>query len=56
LSVTANVLPSTPILVTYMMEELLSSETSVLIRTTWNNIPVNGIFIHRRENLNLIQH
>jgi hypothetical protein len=32
LQVTANVVPSSPILVTLMMEELHSSETSVLTR------------------------
>jgi hypothetical protein len=34
----ANV-PSSPILVTLMMEALSSSETSVLTRATWRNIP-----------------
>jgi hypothetical protein len=38
LQVTANA-PRSPILVTLMMEEIHSSETSVLIRTTWHNIP-----------------
>jgi hypothetical protein len=37
--VTANVAPSSPILVTLMMEELSSSETSVLTRATRRNIP-----------------
>jgi hypothetical protein len=36
---TANVVPSSPILVTQMMEALTSSETSVLARATWRNIP-----------------
>jgi hypothetical protein len=39
LLVTANVLPSSLILVTLMMEELSSSETSVLTRATWRDIP-----------------
>jgi hypothetical protein len=32
-------IPSSPILVTLMMEALSSSETSVLTRATWRNIP-----------------
>jgi hypothetical protein len=31
--------PSSPILVTLMMKALSSSETSVLTRATWRNIP-----------------
>jgi hypothetical protein len=38
LLVTANVVPSSPIFVTLMMEALSSSETSVLIRATWRNM------------------
>jgi hypothetical protein len=43
LLVTANVVPSSPILVTLMMESIHSSETSVLTRTTWRHIPEDGI-------------
>jgi hypothetical protein len=51
LLVTAEV-PSSSILVTLVMEALRSSGTSVYVRATRRNIPVDGIVhSHRRENL-----
>jgi hypothetical protein len=43
LLVTANIVPSSPILVTLMMEVLRSSEMFVLTRATQRNIPQYGI-------------
>jgi hypothetical protein len=46
LLVTANIVPSSPILVTLMIEALNSSETLVLTRATQHNSPEGGILHH----------
>jgi hypothetical protein len=52
LLITANVVPSSPVLVIVMIEAIHSSETSVLIRATWRNIQENGTHhSHHPENL-----
>jgi hypothetical protein len=52
LLITANVVPSSLILVTLMMEALSSFETSVLTRAARRNVPEYGILqSHRHENL-----
>jgi hypothetical protein len=52
LLLTADVVPSSLIIVTLIIKETNFSEISVLTRITLRNIPENGIiYSHRRENL-----
>jgi hypothetical protein len=50
LLVTANI-PSSPTLVTLMMEALSSTEMSVLTRALWHNISEDSLHSYCRENL-----
>jgi hypothetical protein len=55
LLVTSNIVPSAPILVTLMMESLSSTETPVLTRAIWRNIPEDCI-LHSQHHENLISY
>jgi hypothetical protein len=53
LLVTANV-PSSPILVTLIMEVLSSSKSSILTRITWHNIPQDRFFTTDNTHISLL--
>jgi hypothetical protein len=55
LLVIANVVPSSPILVTLMIEALRSTDTLVLTRATRCNIPGDGT-LHNHQTSNLTWH
>jgi hypothetical protein len=50
----AKLVLSLPILVTLMLQAIISSETSILTRTTWSNILEDIIHSQGRENLKSI--
>jgi hypothetical protein len=59
LLVRANVVPSSPILVTRMIEAIGSSETLVITRAAWRNIADDGILrigLYRRLIFHLINY
>jgi hypothetical protein len=47
--ITANVVPTSMILVALMMEAIFSPETSVFTIATWRYIPEDGILQHKLE-------
>jgi hypothetical protein len=57
LLVAANIVPSSPFLVSLIMEALSSSETSVRTRAIWHSIPEDTILentLRLRQDLNLV--